>query len=609
LQWARDFYLLPSTFYLLMLRSMLCGEVRAADVGREVVLQGWVHRLRDHGGLIFVDLRDRAGIVQVTVNLSNAPDAAKNVAAELHDEYVVQVHGTVQRRPSGSENPRLLTGEVEVHADRVEVINPSLPLPFPIAEETTVDERLRLQYRYLDLRRPRMAHNVVLRHKVIKYIRDYMDAHGFVEVDTPILANPTPEGARDYLVPSRLHPGSFYALPQSPQQFKQLCMVAGLDRYFQIARCFRDEDLRANRQPEFTQLDLEMSFVDQEDVLELVEPLFTGLTEALSTKRVLFRHWPRLTYAQALDGYGTDKPDLRFELPIVDVTELAGTTGFQVFSSTVAHGGVVRGIRAPGATSFTRRQLDELTEIARAAGARGLAWAALGEGEGEGEPRSPFARFLTTEQQAGLWQALHARPGDLVVLVADTLDTTRAALGRLRIELAHRLGLVPANVMAWAFVTEFPWFERDQATGQLTFVHHPFTMPFAEDLPLLETDPLRVRARAYDIVCNGEEIASGSIRVHRADIQARLFALLGYSEERIEANFGHMLRAFEYGAPPHGGIAPGIDRIVSLLADEDNIREVIAFPKNQSAQDLLMNSPAPVSQAQLKELSIRTVKP
>jgi aspartyl-tRNA synthetase len=583
---------------------MLCGQVRAEDVGRQIVLQGWVHRLRDHGGLIFVDLRDRAGIIQVTVNPSTAPEAHA-IAADLHDEYVVQVHGTVQLRPPGSENPRLPTGEVEVLADRVEVINPSLPLPFPIAEDAPVEERLRLQYRYLDLRRPRMASNIVLRHRVIKYIRDYMDDHGFIEVDTPILANPTPEGARDYLVPSRLHAGSFYALPQSPQQFKQLCMVAGLDRYFQIARCFRDEDLRANRQPEFTQLDLEMSFVDQDDVLGIVEPLFTGLTASLSAKRVWRTPWPRLTYPEALDCYGTDKPDLRYDLPIVDVTALAGSTGFQVFVNAVASGGVVRGIRAPGAAGFTRRQLDELTELVRGAGAHGLAWAALTDAE----PRSPFARFLDAEQQNSLWLALGAGPGDLVLFVADTLETTRAALGRLRIELAQRLNLIPPDVMAWAFVTEFPWFERDASTGQLTFVHHPFTMPFEEDLPLLESDPLAVRARAYDIVCNGEEIASGSIRVHRADIQARLFSLLGYSDERIQANFGHMLRAFEYGAPPHGGIAPGIDRIVSLLADEDNIREVIPFPKNQSAQDLLMNSPAPVSDAQLKELSIRTVKP
>ncbi len=583
---------------------MMCGEVRAADVGRDVILQGWVHTVRDHGGLIFIDLRDRAGIVQVTVNPSTAADA-HTVASTVHDEYVVEVEGRVERRPAGSENPRLGTGEVEVQVSCVTVLNASLPLPFPVAEETPVDERVRLQYRYLDLRRPRMTRNVVLRHRTIKHIRDFMDEHGFVEVDTPILANPTPEGARDYLVPSRLHPGSFYALPQSPQQFKQLCMVAGMDRYFQIARCFRDEDLRANRQPEFTQLDLEMSFVDQEDILSLVEDLFTGLTESLSSKRVASKPWPRLTWQHVMDTYGVDKPDLRYDLPIVDVSAVAGATSFQVFKGAVDAGHVVRGVRAPGAAGFTRRQIDELTELARESGAKGLAWAALGASE----VRSSFTKFLTEGEQGALWNALGAGEGDLVLLVADTVEVARASLGKLRQELARRLGLIPPDVMAWAFVTQFPWFERDAETGRLTFVHHPFTMPFEEDLPLLDTDPLRVRAKAYDIVANGEELASGSIRVHRADIQEKLFTLLGYSPERIQASFGHMLRAFQYGAPPHGGIAPGIDRIVSLLADEDSIREVIPFPKNQSAQDLMMGAPTTVTPEQLRDLHVRVVAP
>src|SRR6202521_5219264 len=382
---------------------MMCGEVRAEHVGQAVVLQGWVHTVRDHGGLIFVDLRDRAGLVQVIVNPTTAA-AAFEVASSLRDEYVVSVHGQVQRRPAGSENPRIATGETEVHASEVVVLNPCLPLPFPVAEEAQVDERLRLQYRYIDLRRPRMAKNLVLRHRVIKFIRDFLDGRGFLEIETPIMANPTPEGARDYLVPSRLHPGSFYALPQSPQQFKQLCMVAGFDRYFQIARCFRDEDLRANRQPEFTQLDLEMSFVEQEDVLEVCEALFTALTESLSSKRVATTPWPRITWQEAMDRYGSDKPDLRYALPIVDVSDLVATSGFQVFSGAIERGGVVRGLRAPGAASFTRRQIDELTELVKGQGARGLAWAAIGATE----TRSSFRKFLSEDELQRLWQRLEA---------------------------------------------------------------------------------------------------------------------------------------------------------------------------------------------------------
>jgi aspartyl-tRNA synthetase len=585
-----------------MKRSKMCGEVRATDIGQSVVLQGWVHTVRDHGGLIFIDLRDRAGLVQAVIDPTTAPDAHA-VASELHDEYVVEIVGDVERRPAGSENPRIGTGDVEVRARSVVILNPCLPLPFPVAEEADVDERVRLQFRYIDLRRPRMASNLVLRHRVVKYIRDFLDGQGFLEIETPILANPTPEGARDYLVPSRLHPGSFYALPQSPQQFKQLCMVAGIDRYFQIARCFRDEDQRSNRQPEFTQLDLEMSFVEQEDVLGVCEELFSGLTESLTSKRVLKRPWPRITWAEAMDRYGTDKPDLRYELPIVDVSDIVRESAFQVFSGTIASGGVVRGLRAPGAASFTRRQIDELTELARANKARGLAWAALAPGE----VRGSFARFLSEGEQHALWAKLEAREGDLVLLVADSVDVARSSLGALRREMALRLDLIQDDVMGWAFVVEFPWFERDEASGRLTFMHHPFTMPFDDDLPLLDTDPVKVRAKAYDMVANGEELASGSIRVHRADIQSRLFELLGYSPERIQSNFGHMLRAFQFGAPPHGGIAPGIDRVVSMLADEDSIREVIPFPKNQSAQDLMMSAPTQVQPDQLTDLYIKTV--
>src|SRR6266702_2021811 len=412
-----------------MKRTMMCGEVRAEHVGRAVVLQGWVHTVRDHGGLIFVDLRDRAGLVQVIVNPASAAEAFE-VASGLHDEYVLEVHGPVLRRPPGNENPRIATGEIEVHASHVAVLNPCLPLPFPVAEEAQVDERLRLQYRYIDLRRPRMARNLVLRHRVIQFSRDFLDARGFLDVETPILANPTPEGARDYLVPSRLHPGSFYALPQSPQQFKQLSMVAGVDRYYQIARCFRDEDLRANRQPEFTQLDLEMSFVEQEDVLGVCEELFTSLTESVSSKRVPTKPWPRIKWQEAMDRYGSDKPDLRYDLPIVDVSDVVANSPFQVFSGAIERGGVVRGIRAPGAATFTRRQIDELTELAKANGARGLAWAALGP-----EVRSSFAKNVGEGEAARLWQRLEAQDGDLVLLVADSIEVARASLGALRRDL------------------------------------------------------------------------------------------------------------------------------------------------------------------------------
>ena len=582
----------------------MCGEVRAEHIGQTLLLQGWVHTTRDHGGLIFIDLRDRSGLVQVVVNPTNAADAFKT-ASELHDEYVVEIQGRVEQRPKGSENPRIATGAIEVHATRVEILNPCLPLPFPVAEEAQVDERVRLQFRYIDLRRPRMARNLILRHKVVKFIRDFLSDRGFLEIETPILANPTPEGARDYLVPSRLHPGSFYALPQSPQQFKQLSMVAGVDRYFQIARCFRDEDLRANRQPEFTQLDLEMSFVEQEDVLGVCEALFSELTETLSSKRVLSKPWPRITWQEAVDRYGSDKPDLRYDLPIVDVSDVVARSTFQVFSGAIERGGVVRGIKAPDGAGFSRREIDELTELVKASGAKGLAWAS----HTAGEVRSSFVRNLGRNEAEQLWSRFEATDGDLVLLVADSVEVARASLGALRRELAKRLELIPDDVMAWAFIVEFPWFEREEASGKLTFMHHPFTMPFDEDLPLLDTDPVRVRAKAYDVVANGEELASGSIRVHRADIQARRCELLGYAPERIQSNFGHMLRAFQYGAPPHGGIAPGIDRVVSMLANEDSIREVIPFPKNQSAQDLMMASPSLVSPDQLDDLHIHVIEP
>ncbi len=582
-------------------RTHTCGELNVDNVGQKVTLAGWVNRRRDHGGLVFLDIRDRYGITQVICDPERSPEAHR-VASELRSEYVIQVTGAVARRLPGTENPNLSTGSIEVVAEQIQVLNPARTTPFPISDNIQVDESLRLKYRYLDLRRPRMRDNIVLRHKVVKVIRDYLDERGFLEIETPILMKSTPEGARDYLVPSRLYPGEFYALPQSPQQLKQLLMVAGLDRYFQIARCFRDEDQRSDRQPEFTQLDVEMAFVAEEDVMSLIESLLIHLIEKTTNKRIKQRPFPRLSYQSVMDRYGTDHPDLRFDLPLLEISDLASAGNFGVFKSALAANGVVKGIRVPGAAGYSRKEIDELTEFARMLGARGLVSLAIGAA---GEIKSPLTRFMSVAEIQSIIDRLEGQPGDLLLFVADSAKVCNDVLFRLRTKLGERLKLIDPNEMALCWVVDFPLLHFDEEGQRYEAEHNPFSGMDEAHIDRLDSDPLHIRARQYDIICNGYEIGGGSVRINVAELQHKVFSLMKLSEEQIKEQFGHMLEAFEYGAPPHGGIALGIDRLVMLLADEDNIREVIAFPKTQSALDLLMNAPSPVDEEQLRELHLQ----
>lgn len=593
-----------------MLKSINAGELRKEHVGKKVTLAGWVDRRRDHGDLIFIDIRDRSGIAQVVFN----PQISKKshaVAEQVRSEFVLRIVGEVSLRPEGTVNPKLPSGEIEVVVSEAEILNVSKTPPFYINEETEVDEAVRLKYRYLDLRRTRMLNNLILRDRVIKFFRDFLHEKGFLEIETPILIKSTPEGARDYLVPSRTFPGQFYALPQSPQQLKQLLMIAGIEKYFQIAKCFRDEDSRADRQPEHTQLDIEMSFVEEEDILSLMEELFTALIEKVKPDKRVIKPFPRIGYREALEKYGSDKPDLRFGMEMRDLTDIAGQSEFSLFRKIVAEGGKVKGLCAEGCANYTRNQLEELNKFVQGYGAGGLLTFALGSAGGNIDEltldmvKSVAAKYLTLAHVREMARRLDAKPGDLILVVAGKPKVVDKALGELRREMGQRLKLADPNLLAFAFVVNFPLFAWNEETKHWEPEHHPFVWPWPEDVPILEENPEKVRAHCYDIVCNGFELASGSIRIHNPELQRRIFRFLGYHDDEIEEKFGGFLTAFEYGAPPHGGIAPGVDRIVMILAGEQNIRDVMAFPKNQSAADMMLQAPSPVREEQLKELHLQ----
>lgn len=580
-------------------RTHRCGDLRRENAGDEVVLMGWVHRRRDLGGLLFLDLRDRQGLTQCVLNQATVPQAFAKAQA-LRNEFVVALRGRVAERSAETRNPNLPTGDIEIHVEELRILNTARPLPLQVAEEQNVEEGLRMQYRYLDLRRPVMAHNLALRHRLAKATRDYLDSQGFYEVETPILVASTPEGARDYLVPSRTRPGHFYALPQSPQLYKQILMVSGIDRYFQLARCFRDEDLRADRQPEFTQIDLEMSFVGMEDVLALVEGLMGHVfREGLDLK--LPARFRRMSYAEAMDSYGSDKPDLRIDMRLHDVSELVDGCGFGVFQAALEEGARVKALVVPGQAGASRKEQDALKELAVAAGLPGLFFLA----RAADGVKSSLMKFLGEDKALELCRVLGAEVGDLVVLAAGPRATLNTALGRLRLEFARRYDLFPQDRFEFLWVLDFPLYSWNAEENRLEAEHHPFTSPLPEDAGMLESEPLKVRAAAYDLVLNGNELASGSIRIHQREMQEKVLANIGLSVEQAREKFGFLLDAFEFGAPPHGGLAVGFDRMVALCAGETSIREVIAFPKNANAVDMMSGAPVVVDPEQLDVLRLK----